>query len=297
MTVAPIENDAAEDAVEVEALVEAETPAKGAAPTTRRPRTPVDPEILALWDSYKASGNKDERDRLLLNYAPLVKYVAGREGSKLPPTIETGDLVSYGMFGLIDAIEKFEPSRGLKFETYAVARIRGAIIDELRSIDWVPRSVRTKARDVDRVFQALEVELSRTPTEAEIAARMGIGVEDLRAITTQVSTTHVVALDELMHRGGDGDDAAVTLGDRLTDTRVEQPGEALEAEQSKQALTEAIEALPARDRIVISLYYYEHLTLAEIGQVLGVTESRVCQLHTKATLALRNSLSSFGDAA
>jgi RNA polymerase sigma factor for flagellar operon FliA len=262
----------------------------GVGAVVRAPRKPVDPAVLALWDDYKTYGRVGDRDRLILEYTGLVKLQANRLRNRLPASIEQADLVSYGMFGLIDAIEKFEPERNLKFETYAMTRIRGAIIDELRSTDWVPRSVRTKMRDIDRAAQALEVELSRTPTEVEIAERLNISLADLRAIYSQASVTNVVALDELMHRGGDGDDAAVTLGDRLTDERVEQPGDALEAEETKRALRTAIAALPERDRIVIGLYYFEKLTLAEIGQVLKVTESRVCQLHTKSVSNLRAQL-------
>lgn len=256
----------------------------------RRPRTPVDPRIEALWFTYKAEGDRHDRDRLLLHYASLVRSVAGRVGSNLPSSVDQDDLISYGTLGLIDAIEKFEPERGLKFETYAVSRIRGAIIDELRALDWVPRSVRTKVRDVERAFVALETELSRTPSEAEIAERLAVTVADLRQVFNQASSSTIVALDDLMHRGGDGDDAAVTLGDRLVDHRIEQPGDRLEDEESRRALSQAVSGLNERDRIVISLYYFENLTLAEIGQVLGVTESRVCQLHTKATEALKDRL-------
>lgn len=244
-----------------------------------------------MWTDYKSKPTKQLRDGLLLHYSPLVKYVAGRVGTGLPHSIEQNDLVQYGIFGLMDAIEKFEPERGLKFETYAISRIRGAIIDELRAVDWVPRSVRTKIREVERAFVALEGELSRTPTEPEVAARLEISVDDLRTVFSQVSFTNVVALDDLLHRSADGEDSSATLGERLTDTRVEQPGEALEDEETRQALADAVRTLPDRDRVVISLYYYEGLTLAEIGQVLGVTESRVCQLHTKATLALKAKLS------
>src|SRR4051794_15971735 len=159
----------------------------------REPR-PVDPALEELWKEFKATGDGDVRERLILHYAPLVKYVAGRVGVGLPPNIEQADLVSYGIFGLIDAIEKFDVNRAIKFETYAISRIKGAIIDELRSIDWIPRSIRSKAREVERAYAALEAKLHRTPTEPEVAAELGIKLDDLHAIFGQVSFVNVVAL-------------------------------------------------------------------------------------------------------
>jgi RNA polymerase sigma factor FliA len=155
-----------------------------------------DPEVVALWERYKSDGDPQARERLILQYSPLVKYVAGRVSVGLPATIEHADLTSYGMFGLIDAIEKFDIERGLKFETYAISRIKGAIIDELRSIDWIPRSVRSKARDVEKALTALETRLRRTPTERELADEMGVSLNELRTTLAQVSLTSIVALDE-----------------------------------------------------------------------------------------------------
>ncbi|MEI6230779.1 MAG: RNA polymerase sigma factor WhiG, partial [Actinomycetes bacterium] len=221
-----------------------------------------------------------------LHYSPLVKYVAGRVGVGLPPNVEQGDLVSYGIFGLIDAIEKFDLDRAIKFETYAINRIRGAIIDELRSIDWIPRSVRSKARNVERAYQALEAKLQRTPTEPEVAEEMGVTLDELHAIFNQVSFVNVVALDELMNSSADRGDKG-TLGDTLEDKNAPDPMGAFESEETKVILAQAIQGLPEREKIVVTLYYYEGLTLAEIGQVLGVTESRICQMHTKAVLQLR----------
>ncbi len=245
-----------------------------------------DAALRELWEGFKATGDQHLRERLILHYSPLVKYVAGRVGVGLPPNVEQGDLVSYGIFGLIDAIEKFDLDRAIKFETYAINRIRGAIIDELRSIDWIPRSVRSKARDVERAYQALEVKLQRTPTEPEVAEQMGVSLEDLHAIFNQVSFVNVVALDELMNSGGDRGDKG-TLGDTLEDKNAPDPMGAFESEETKVILAQAIQGLPEREKIVVTLYYYEGLTLAEIGQVLGVTESRICQMHTKAVLQLR----------
>jgi RNA polymerase sigma factor for flagellar operon FliA len=245
--------------------------------------------LRALWERFKSTGDSSTRERLILHYSPLVKYVAGRVGVGLPPNIEQADLVSYGIFGLIDAIEKFDIDRAIKFETYAISRIRGAIIDELRAIDWIPRSVRYKAREVERAYAALEGELHRTPTETEVAQRLGIGLDDLHQIFSQVSYVNVVALDELLSVGGEKGDK-LSLVDTLEDTKAEDPVKAFETEETKFLLARAINQLPEREKIVVTLYYYEGLTLAEIGRVLGVTESRICQMHTKAVLQLRAKL-------
>ncbi len=245
--------------------------------------------LRELWQSYKKTGDAPLRERLILHYSPLVKYVAGRVGVGLPPNIEQADLVSYGIFGLIDAIDKFDLERAIKFETYAISRIRGAIIDELRAIDWIPRSVRYKAREVEKAYAKLEGDLHRTPSESEVAAEMGIKLEDLHTIFSQVSFVNVVALDELLSVGGEKGDK-LSLVDTLEDTKAEDPVLAFESEETKFLLAKAINMLPEREKIVVTLYYYEGLTLAEIGQVLGVTESRICQMHTKAVLQLRGKL-------
>jgi RNA polymerase sigma factor FliA len=250
--------------------------------------------LRELWQQYKKSGETPLRERLILHYSPLVKYVAGRVGVGLPPNIEQADLVSYGIFGLIDAIVKFDLERAIKFETYAISRIRGAIIDELRAIDWIPRSVRYKAREVEKAYASLEAQLHRTPSEVEVAAEMGIKLEDLHAIFSQVSFVNVVALDELLSVGGEKGDK-LSLVDTLEDTKAEDPVLAFESEETKFLLAKAINTLPEREKIVVTLYYYEGLTLAEIGQVLGVTESRICQMHTKAVLQLRGKLAESKD--
>jgi RNA polymerase sigma factor for flagellar operon FliA len=245
-----------------------------------------DAALRALWEKFKATGDRGTRERLILHYSPLVKYVAGRVGVGLPPNIEQADLVSYGIFGLIDAIEKFDIERSIKFETYAISRIRGAIIDELRAIDWIPRSIRYKAREVERAYAALEGELHRTPTEAEVAQHLGITLDELHQVFSQVSYVNVVALDELLTVGGEKGDK-LSLVDTLEDTRAEDPVAAFESEEMRHVLADAINRMPDRERLVLTLYYYEGLTLAEIGQVLGVTESRVCQIHTKSVIHLR----------
>jgi RNA polymerase sigma factor for flagellar operon FliA len=253
-------------------------------------RAEIESAIAQLWKDYKTTGEEALRERLILHYSPLVKYVAGRVGVGLPPNIEQADLVSYGIFGLIDAIEKFDLERVIKFETYAISRIKGAIIDELRAIDWIPRSVRYKAREVEKAYAALEARLRRTPTEAEVAAELDIKLEDLHAIFSQVSFVNVVALDELLSAGGGEKGDKLSLVDTLEDTKAEDPVSAFESEETKHLLAKAINTLPEREKIVVTLYYYEGLTLAEIGQVLGVTESRICQMHTKAVLQLRGKL-------
>src|SRR5918992_118384 len=250
--------------------------------------------VAAAWDEYKQEGSSDARDQLILHYSPLVKYVAGRVAVGLPANIEQADLISYGIFGLIDAIEKYDRGRGIKFETYAISRIRGAIIDELRAIDWVPRSVRFKAREVEKAYASLENKLKRPPSDAEIADEMDVSIEKLNHIYTQLSTVSLIALDELMSVEGDKGDK-MSLLETLEDTKTAGPVDSVEAEEMKVILADAINRLPEREKIVVTLYYYEGLTLAEIGQVLGVTESRVCQMHTKAVLALRGKISEATD--
>lgn len=252
--------------------------------------------LTALWQDYKATADPNLRDQLILHYSPLVKYVAGRVGVGLPSNIDQADLVSYGIFGLIDAIAKFDLERAIKFETYAISRIRGAIIDELRSIDWIPRSIRTKARDVERAYSTLEAKLQRSPSEQEVANELGVPVDSLRKIFSQVSFVNVVALDELLHVGGERGDKT-TLGDSLADPRADDPVSLFEGEETRYILADSVAALPDREKIVVTLYYYEGLTLNEIGQVLGVTESRACQLHTKAVLQLRAKMADAADIA
>ena len=242
--------------------------------------------ISGLWAEYKSAASRDARDRLILHYSPLVKYVAGRVSVGLPQNIEQSDLVSYGIFGLIDAIEKFDPARKIKFETYAIARIKGAIIDELRSIDWVPRSVRAKARSVERAYARLENQLLRTPSDDEVADELGISPTELQAIFRQISFVGVVALDEMLSSGSGERGESTTLGDTIPD-KGEGPVAQFEGEEQKQLLATAINRLGEREKMVLVLYYYEGFTLAQIGEVLGVTESRVCQIHTKAVLQLR----------
>jgi RNA polymerase sigma factor for flagellar operon FliA len=243
----------------------------------------VEAGIQALWREFRSRPTRRLRERLVLHYAPLVKYVAGRVGTGLPTHVDVGDLVQSGIFGLLDAIEKFEPERGLRFETYAMQRIRGAILDDLRSQDWVPRVVRSRAREAERAMERLGARLHRTPTDVEVANELGITLAELRDLYRQLRLTSVAALEDLIAAGKDSG----SLVDTLPDDGAVDPVAVLVDRDNRRQLAEAIAQLTERDRIVVSLYYFESLTLAEIGKVLGVTESRVSQLHTRAVLRLR----------
>jgi RNA polymerase sigma factor for flagellar operon FliA len=245
-----------------------------------------------VWLEYRRTKDLALRDRLIVAYAPLVKYVAGRLGSGLPAHVEEADLVSYGLLGLIGAIERFDPERDIKFETFAMSRIKGAIIDELRALDWVPRSVRSRAREIERAIAELEARLGRAPTDDEIAAKIGVTPEELDESLTDISRSSIAALDELWSVSDAGDQ--VSLIDTIEDQSGVRPAEALDETETKELLADAIARLPEREKLVITLYYYEELTLREIGEVLGVTESRVSQLHTKAVLRLKSRLSGVG---
>jgi RNA polymerase sigma factor for flagellar operon FliA len=248
-------------------------------------------ELRDLWRRYKEDGDAGARERLVVAYSPMVKFVAGRLGAGLPSHVDDADLISYGLMGLIGAIERFEPERGIKFETFAMTRIRGAIIDELRSLDWVPRSVRSRAREIEAAQAKLEHELQRAPTEAELAARLGVSEDDLQGSLLEIANSSVYALDELWTVSDSSGDQ-VSLLDTISDPRAEDPQESLASTEIKDRLTDAISSLPEREQLVVALYYYENLTLREIGEVLGVTESRVSQLHTKAVMRLRSGLQS-----
>ena len=238
-----------------------------------------------LWADYTATRAREVRDKLIIQYSPLVKYVAGRVGVGLPRNVEQSDLNIACFGGHGDSIEKFDPARGYKFETYAIARIKGAILDELRSIDWVPRSVRSKARSLERAMAKLEAQHHRAPTDEEVAEEMGISEQQLQTTLGQISFVGVAALDEMLSGGERGE--SVTLGDTVADSG-EGPMGVYEIEEMRQILATSINRMAEREKVVLTLYYYEGLTLAEIGRVLGVTESRVCQIHTKAVLQLRS---------
>jgi RNA polymerase sigma factor FliA len=242
-----------------------------------------------MWRRYKDSGDSHARERLVLAYSPLIKYVAGRMASGLPAHVEEADLISYGLLGLISAIERFDPAREIKFETFAVTRIKGSIIDELRSLDWVPRSVRAKAREIEKVNAQLEHELQRAPSDQEMAEKLGVTLEEFQDTLNRISNSSVVALDELW-TVSDASGDQVSLLDTIQDPQALDPAQEMDATEMKDRLADAIARLPEREKLVVALYYYENLTLREIGEVLGVTESRVSQLHTKAVLRLKSRL-------
>lgn len=247
------------------------------------------PSDEALWQNYLMSKSPTTREAIILKYAPLVKYVAGRVAIGLPSNVEFDDLVSFGVFGLMDAIEKFDLSRGIKFETYAIARIRGAILDGLRSNDWVPRSVRQKARELERVCAELENRLGRSATDQEISEAMNISIQDFYQLLSEVSCTTLSSLDELWMVHSNEDDSVRVL-DLVKNNDSEDPLHQVEIDEVKTTLANAIDGLPERERMVIALYYYEGLTLKEIGEIMEISESRVSQIHTKAIFRLRGRL-------
>jgi RNA polymerase sigma factor for flagellar operon FliA len=246
-------------------------------------------ELRDLWRRYKTTGDTRAREDLVVAYSPLVKYVAGRMASGLPAHVDEADLISYGLVGLINAIERFELAREIKFETYAITRIKGAIIDELRSLDWVPRSVRQRARAIERANAKLENKLQRAPNDEEMSAELGMTLKEFQDALLQISNSTIAALDE-MWTVGDSSGDQVSLLDTLTDESAPDPAALIDQTDLKDRVADAIARLPEREKLVIALYYYENLTLREIGEVLGVTESRVSQLHTKAVLRLRSRL-------
>ena len=261
-------------------------PSKDAAKQKAVPERKADIEADALWSEYKQSHSSESREKLILYYAALVRYVAGRVSSGLPPSVEFAELVSYGVFGLIDAIDKYDHKRGVKFETYAIARIKGAMIDELRADDWVPRSIRSKAREIEQAYLSLESELLRVPTDEEVAEKLQLTTEEYANVLSKMSFMSLVALDELWTVSGDKPDR-ISLADTVEDVKVKDPSQTFELEEMKDMMASSINRLPEREKIVVTLYYYEGLTMKEIGEVLSVTESRVCQMHTKAILRLK----------
>ncbi len=246
-------------------------------------------ELKDLWRRYKATGEDRARERLVVAYSPLVKYVAGRMSAGLPAHVDEADLISYGLLGLITAIERFDLAREIKFETYAIPRIRGAIIDELRSLDWVPRSVRARAREIERANAKLEHKLHRAPNDEEMAKELEMEVGDFHDALLQISNSTIAALDE-MWTVSDSSGDQISLLDTIHDPDAPDPEQLIDATELKDRVADAIARLPEREKLVVALYYYENLTLREIGDVLAVTESRVSQLHTKAVLRLRSQL-------
>jgi RNA polymerase sigma factor for flagellar operon FliA len=248
----------------------------------------VPDDLEQLWRDFKATGSTQARDRLIVHYAPLVKYVAGRMTAGLPGNIDHEDLTSAGIVGLMEAISKFEPGRGYKFETYAANRIRGSILDDLRAMDWVPRSVRTQARRVEQTLQKLYEHHGRTPTDDEVASEMGVSVRKLRAIYSRVSTVLFVSLERLLSLGDK--QGGLSLVETLADAQAEDPASHVEAEEMRSFLAKAISGLPERERMAITLYYYEGLSLTEIAQVVGLSQARISQMNAKSVLQFRSQL-------
>ena len=242
-------------------------------------------EEQKIWAEYKKTKSIELRNIIVSKYAPLAKYVAGRLSIGMPPSVDFGDLVNCGIVGLMDAVEKFEPDKNVKFKTYAITRIRGAIYDELRTLDWVPRSVRQKAREIEDAVRITEEKLGRSATDEEVAEFMKISVGEYREDLYKVSCTSVLSLNDLRNNS-DGDDK-ISLMDSLEAPSSVNPDVIVEKEEVKKIIAESIKELPEKEQKVLVLYYYEELTLKEIGKVLEVTESRVSQLHTKAITRLR----------
>jgi RNA polymerase sigma factor for flagellar operon FliA len=238
------------------------------------------PAVDELWTRYLAGPTRDVRDRLVVHYTALVSAVAHRVATGVPAHVELADLVQSGVFGLIDAVERFDPERSPRFESYAAQRIRGAIIDELRAQDWVPRSVRGRARELERAQERLEARLRRAATDRELAVELGVPLRELRGLTRKVQVVSVEALDE----GSGG------ASEWFTDHRTPDPMATVQARETLRQLAMVVGQLGERDRTVIRLYYLENRTLAEIGRMLGVTESRVCQLHSRLVGRLRGRL-------
>lgn len=242
-----------------------------------------------LWREFRESGSKIAKDKLLVEYAHLVKYVANRLAVNLPPSVDRNDLISSGVLGLIKAVETFEPERGFKFETFAGHKIRGAILDELRALDWVPRSVRQKSRDLQRVFALLENRLGRIPYDDEVCEELGISLSEYEELLSEVTPTTIISLEEAMPERG-SDSKELRIIDSIEDPHGSNPLRELSFAQVKEILKDTIANLPEKEKLVIALYHYEELTLKEIGVVLDITESRVSQIHSKAILKLRAKL-------
>ena len=247
-----------------------------------------DIEEHELWQKYKENGDQAIRDSIVRQYAPLVKYVAGKVSIGMPQNVDFDDLVGFGTFGLFDAIEKFDPDKHVKFKTYAVTRIRGAIFDELRSIDWVPRSVRQKTRELEEIICQLEAKLGRSATDEEIAREMGMSIGQYNQMMLRFSYTSLLSLNDVWYSGEDNDSIAIV--DSIESHSSLRPEAIAEKGEMRRVIADAINELPDREKKVLVLYYYEDLTLKEIGRVLDVTESRISQLHTKAIARLRGKL-------
>jgi len=256
---------------------------------------PIDPKKYeetdeqVLWVEYKKAREPKLREYFIKKYALLVKYVAGKVAVGMPHNVEFDDLVSYGTFGLLDAIEKYDPTKEVKFKTYAMTRVRGGIFDELRNVDWIPRSIRQKAKQVEKIILELENRMGRTAEDEEIAHELDIDIDEFHDLMSKISGTSLISLNDVWH--GNDENEEMVFVDTLESPEALNPDTIVEREEIKNMIVECIKKLPDREKKVIVLYYYEDLTLKEIGEVLEVTESRVSQLHTKAIMRLRGRLS------
>lgn len=250
-------------------------------------------ELENLWNAYQTTRSTKARDNLIENYLYLVRYVAGKMAMSVPPSVEIDDLVSAGVVGLMDALGKYDPGRDTKFETYAVSRIRGAIVDDLRSLDWVPRSIRRKARMVEDAYSQLENELGRAASDDEISKKLNMSVNDFRTTVEEIVSAGLLSLDDFI--GNQDGERTTRIIDLVCSKDSTSPSAPLESEEMKDILAKAIMGLPDKERTVVALYYYEDMTLKEIGRTLGVSESRVSQIHTKAMLRLRGRLRQMQD--
>ena len=242
-----------------------------------------------LWTEYDKSRTPELREKIILEYAPLVKLVAGRLSMYLGYNVEYDDLVSYGIFGLIDAIDKYDYAKEVKFETYASLRIRGAILDQIRKMDWIPRTIRQKQKRIDAVCKDIETRLGRSATDEEIASELGISNDEYLEWQSQMKITNVVSLNEYMEQGAE----VPAEGNQFTTSRFDSPEENIEKEELKKVLEESLEQLTEKEKKVILLYYYEDLTLKEISNVLEVSESRISQLHTRALQKMKTKMGDY----
>lgn len=240
------------------------------------------------------NGNMSQttRDRLIMEHAPLIKYIVNRIAQRLPSHVDLDDLMNTGVIGLMDAIEKYNPEKNCKFKTYAEFRIKGAILDQLRSLDWVPRSVRQKSRKLEAAYSQMEQKLGRSASDEEVAGELGVEIKKFHEMLNQVRGISVVNLDEVRNAS---DLEKKNLIDVLEDTTGEDPAGALNIDEMKRIVAESISQLPEKERLVISLYYYDELNMKEVGKILDITESRVCQIHTKSILRLRAKLKSLAE--
>ncbi len=240
-----------------------------------------------LWDDYAKTKSPEIREKIILEYAPLVKLVAGRLSMYLGYNVEYDDLVGYGVFGLIDAIDKYDNMKAVKFETYASLRIRGAILDQIRKMDWIPRTIRQKQKKIDAAMKEIETTKGRAATDEEIAVSLGISEDEYLSWQSQMKITGVVSLNEFMDSGSE------IPADQTNQRRFDSPEEVIEKSEMKQVLAEALELLTEKEKKVILLYYYEELTLKEISNILEVSESRISQLHTRALQKLKTKMGNY----